>query len=151
MEMVELSPEWNVLKELNLSFKCNKIVSVPKAAEEDMRGELLKELKHRQGEFPTQSCRRNLSMIPAGYSGLSILGKPKSLQPCWPYTPKPQHGMAGMKPKQLRIGGGGSSQELVEKWPLRATLAESGGTGRRGCTFRILKGHLTPCRSMFRS
>lgn len=43
MEMVELSPELKALKELNLSFKCNKIVAIPKVAKEDIREELLKE------------------------------------------------------------------------------------------------------------
>lgn len=41
MEMVGLSPTTQV-KGIYLSFKCNKTVSVPKVAEEDIREELLK-------------------------------------------------------------------------------------------------------------
>lgn len=95
-------------------------------------------------------------MISAGYFVLSILthilGKPKALLAL--HHPSQSSGMAGTKPKQGRIWGGDragdNSQELMEKRSLRVTL-ELGCEGKSGCTFRILKGHLTPCTSMFRS
>lgn len=72
---------WNCHQErrvegIYLTFKSNKMASVPKAAEEDIREELQKPNLSDTGrlrQFPSQNCRRILSIIPAGYRVLSIL------------------------------------------------------------------------------
>lgn len=101
-------------------------------------------------QFPSQKCRRNLSMISAGFHVLSILthilGKPKSLPACWTYT------MQAKPVEWLEWSPNNAGFEVVTelgaiprslwKRDLSGSLWQSqdlGWRGNSGCVFRILK------------
>lgn len=132
----------------------NKTVSASKVAKEDTREELLKPNLSNMGrlrQFPSQNCRRNLSMISAGYPVLSvlthILGKPKPLHSCWPYTiqAKPVEWLE-WNPNNPGFEVLTELGAIPRSWWKRdfsGSLWQSqelGCGGNSGCVFRILKG-----------